>query len=371
MQNGYIFTYHRPYNYGAVLQSLASLNAFDSMGIRIKIVDYRDPRIEYERHYIKTPVNFSPYEIKKAIRAIYLLPVEVKRHLAFDLFERKNYKLTSACKSLEDIEKVCADADFLISGSDLIWNWELNKVPSPVFFLQFFLKKKVSRISYASSMGSRYIPDDLVQTYKKYLESYNKISVREESCKSILEKLTDKEIQVVLDPVLLFDHEYWNRYRESIKLPEKYICVYDVEYNPELDNIVKYVHSILKIPVVHFGYRKRYVNNEKFMYTVGPGKFLDILSHSQIVITNSFHGVAFSIIYNRNLWCVPHSTRGARMIDLMNKLGMDDRIVYNLNSDMKKDRALDNINYESINKKLDEWRALSWSFIKEALLKKL
>lgn len=362
--NVYILTYHRPFNYGAVLQAFATQEAMSQYCSDTKIVDYRDRRIENDRRFFQKSQLGIFQNFKNIARTLIYAPKEMHRRKNFTDFCNKNFKLTSQVNNIDEIEEVCLDASVLVSGSDLVWNWELNGTPSNVFLLDFSKNSNLKRISYASSIGTESIPDQFHFIYSKCLSVFDKISVREETTGKVLQSIVDKEISVVLDPVLLFDSKFWKKYIKNVKLPEKYICVYDVEINQEFINFVSFVANKMNLPIVHFGLRARYNCSKEYpMYDCGPSEFLGILANSECVITNSFHGVAFSLIFKKKLYCIPHTTRGIRMTDLLNKLEMSSCIINTTSFDESMICVDNSVSYEM----LEKHRKESWAYLKLAL----
>ena len=120
----------------------------------------------------------------------------------------------------------------------------------------------------------------------------------------------------------------------------------------------------MKLPIVFFGKTNRYHCNGINAYDASPGQFLYIIRNANLVVTNSFHGTVFSILFHRNFICVPHSTRGSRMVDLLIKLNLKNNIVYS----SEELRCKYTVLYDDVETKLTLWRKQSWEYIKENLI---
>lgn len=363
-----ILTFHRPINYGAILQATALQEYLNIQEKNAIIIDYRHPRIEHDRKLIGSRYSKerSLYaNIRSLIRDIIEYSREKQLHDKFDEFLKKHIRLTEKCDNNESLEKVSNEVNTLLVGSDLVWNWEIDSELNEVFFLQFAKKFNGYKASYASSIGSSKIPGELKTKYSKYLEIFDTISVREENAKRLLQPMTDKNIEVVLDPTLLLDSLNWERFEEDVNAPDMYILVYLLESSSDIIDIVSHIVKVYNLPIVFFDRFNVYKCKGKCMHLAGPGQFLTLIKNAQIVITNSFHGAVFSVLYKRQFFCIPHSSRGSRMIDLLNKLELSNRISRNVN-DVEKELHND-IDFETTEKKLQEYRDKSTEYLKRIM----
>lgn len=362
-----ILTFHRPYNYGAILQSLATQKAIEKLGYEVEIIDYRHPRIEKERaQFVSLTKENLLKDVKRNLRELRFVKVEKRRRHAFDIYEKRNYRLSPACTSIEEIKKNLTENSILLIGSDLVWNWELDTQLNSAFFSNTYKDiLGLNMFSYASSIGSSTIPFQLRDKYKNGLRYFKSIGVREETAKRLLEEVCNREVRVVLDPTMLFDREQWIYSEEKYDgLPNEYICVYILEHTSSAIEIVEKVAKNMKLPIVFFGKTNRYHCNGINAYDASPGQFLYVIRNANLVVTNSFHGTVFSILFHRNFICVPHSTRGSRMVDLLIKLNLKNNIVYS----SEELRCEYTVLYDDVETKLTLLRKQSWEYIKENLI---
>lgn len=360
-----ILTFHRPINYGAILQAAALQEYLNVQGENAVIIDYRHPRIEHDRRLIGSRCNKkrSIYaNIRSLIRDILGYYQEKQLHDRFDNFMTKHLQLTEKCDSNASLKKVSNEVETLLVGSDLVWNWEIDSNLNEVFFLQFAKNSEIYKCSYASSIGSSRIPKRFEDKYSRYLDNFDAISVREETAKNLLQPLIEKNIEVVLDPTLLLDASDWKKFEEDIIVPEKYILLYFLESSSEINEIVKYIVQKYGIPILFFDRFNIYKCKGKCVHVASPGQFLTLIKNAELVITNSFHGTVFSILYKRSFFCIPHSSRGSRMIDLLNKLELNNRIVRNV--DNLGEELNNPIRYELTYKNLQEYRFKSNEYLK-------
>ena len=307
-----ILTFHRANNLGAVLQASALLKYVqDNIG-QCELVDY------FPNNGI--PINYVG--IKKVLRyckRIVLYPFAAKnrkRELSFDNYRTKYYFLSDKQYMGDSgIANAHFDYDAIISGSDQILNTTLTS-NSKAYYLDFFNGKK---ISYASSFGRKDVSKEEIELIRNELPKFAALSVREQSGADIIKREIGKEPQLVLDPVFLLGKDEWSkRCDEQLKLPKKYIFVYSMEVSPVLENAVSTIKEETGLPViiVRGGGKSGLIEGNEDS-TCGPEEFLRYIRDAELVITNSFHGTAFSLIFEKKFLCVAHSTRNARLENIM------------------------------------------------------
>lgn len=357
-----VLTFHRPYNYGALLQALATQEIIHQNWGETEIVDYRHSRIESERSYFRKVESRKFMTVFGDLR--YFL-IERKRHISFDHYREKVLNLSAKCESTGEVQSILNGYDVIVIGSDLVWNWELDENLNDVFFCEFDSQISKRIVSYASSIGSDYIPEEYRELYGKKLKKFYAVSVREETALRLLQPVVDKEIKVVLDPTLLLNRDTWNLYKEEYSgLPQKYICAYILEHTEDAIEIVETIAGQMKLPVVYFNKKNRFACNGQSAYNANPGQFLYIVENASIVITNSFHGTVFSILYNKEFICIPHTTRGSRMKDLLSKIELSNRLT-GKKADLSESRSV--IDYERVNYLLDMLRQESIHYLECAI----
>lgn len=317
-----ILTFHRANNLGAVLQASALLKYVqDNIG-QCELVDY------FPNNGI--PINYVG--IKKVLRyckRIVLYPFAAKnrkRELNFDNYRTKYYSLSDKQYMGDSgIANAHFDYDAIISGSDQILNTTLTG-NSKAYYLDFFNGKK---ISYASSFGRKDVSKEEIELISNELPKFAALSVREQSGADIIKKEIGIEPQLVLDPVFLLSKDEWSKKcNEQLKLPKKYVFVYSMEVSPVLENAVSTIKEETGLPViiVRGGGKSGLIEGNEDS-TCGPEEFLRYIRDAELVITNSFHGTAFSLIFEKKFLCVAHSTRNARLENIMSIIGKENSLL--------------------------------------------
>ena len=315
MKKTYISTYCDATSFGSILQSLGLKNFLAKMDIESELI-----RIGAKRQ--KEKVVFTKSLNPKAIiKNAYLLAhkkkIEKSRRKNNDFIE-KNINL----RVYDSYELLATDnsyADFYIAGSDQIWHPDLCKKD---FFLEHAPKNKL-KVSYSASMGKTQISKEKEDIFAQLLKNFDKVSVRELDMVDIVKKYVDKEINVNIDPTFLCTSEEWKGYQKPYKLNKKFILVYPIYWDCSVNACLKQLHKQTgyDIVVISSGLKNIYYN--KILFDVGTDEFLWLIDNAQAIVTSSFHGVAFSTIFNKNFSALVNPNLPSRINSLLNKLGVE------------------------------------------------
>ena len=203
---------------------------------------------------------------------------------------------------------------------------------------------------------------------KDKLKHVDIISVREEEGAEILRELTDKPVSCVPDPTVLIDREHWASLGSTErKYKNKYVMIYMLHNDNTVIELARTISKLLNCEIILFndGYLKR-PKGMKLKKSYGPAEFISFIKHAEYVVTNSFHGTIFSVIFNKNFYTVPNEARGNRMINFCKKVGLENRVVYS-GKQIKGDDVLNNINYKFVNSKVEELRGIGLTYIEHVL----
>ena len=338
-----IITYHRPINYGAILQAYALQKIIKGLGIECEILDYRNSKLE-ELHKKKT---INSKNLKHLIRDLLLLKNHNIKYEKFREFLSENLELSDPLYCIEDLNRIEVNYNKFITGSDQVWNYKINNM-DPAYFLDF-TENKSKKASYAASFGVSDIPDELRQKYFDYLHGFDVILTREKRGADIITELLSKESHVVLDPTLLVSKEEWLKIaQEKYSINEKYILVYAFGGSNNITNLAKKLSKNTGYKVLWISNTYKLSNSIKYIKSAGPKEFLSLLINAEYVITNSFHGTAFSINFNKQFFTefLPESKgTNSRMEDILDLFGLKDRIIYTNDS-----KLIDSlIDYNTVN----------------------
>ena len=294
-----LISFHNAYNYGACLQAYALEKAVDSLGAESEYINYNNKTIT-ETYQIRSRLirSLKKRDVKGVIRNILGAPLAWSRIHKFKTFYKENLKITEkkyfSSKELEEIEN---DYDKFISGGDQIWNDELTGSDS-AYFLDF-IKNRNLKISYSSSFGMIKCDDE--NRLSPLLNDFCCISTRERSGVEIIEKLTGRKAHLVLDPVFLADKSAWERNIPGKKSESTYAFIYlnddfnVSDYEKTTNHKIKNKH-ILSASVSIKDFIKP---GQKITFSMSPDEFLKEIRDAELVLTTSFHCLAFSIILHK------------------------------------------------------------------------
>ena len=332
-----IITMHKVLNCGSALQAYALQRKLQQMGYDSEIIDYK-----YEDKGGRKSLKAS---ITAFIRnALFGFP-ESRMKRKFKAFHKHNLSLTKSY----DRESIVKDPplfDLYIAGSDQVWNPRF--IGDDVNFLLAFAPDGARRISYASSIAAGSLDEGSKEIFSRQLSRFSAISVRERSGVEIIKELTGKDARVCCDPTLLLGREDWDTLAASSKYRtgEKYILVYALSYMfdpfPQIYGIVDKVQKTLGLKVIFLQGRAKDVfrPGSKLIKSAGPEDFAFLFKHAEFVITTSFHGAAFALIYDKPLIGVVDSgsTADSRIRSLLEEVSAEDS-VYDYRDTPELDRA--------------------------------
>ncbi|MFI3165980.1 MAG: polysaccharide pyruvyl transferase family protein [Bacillota bacterium] len=334
----YTITCHDVYNAGAGLQAYALNTYLKNQGHDAEIIDYKPDYLS--NHYGLWSIS-SKYD-RPFVKIAYLLAKFPGRF--FKRFELKKKKFDSFKKdylqvtkdrylSCQELNERLPKADVYIAGSDQIWNPLFPNGKDPSFFLQFAQKNAV-KASYAASFAVDSLSSDIETIDKKFISELDYISVREQTGLSIIEGMGITKARTVLDPVFLIDRDVWIKNFISKQLVNsKYLLVYDFDKSSDMKKIAQKIAKEKNLKIITV-FKNDY---GKFIKGIGPIEFLNLIYYSDMVISNSFHATAFSIIFEKQFFvCKRKENLNSRMSDLLSNFGFIDRLIddYKLQQDV-------------------------------------
>lgn len=356
-------------NYGALLQAYALQTYIrEEMNYNVETIDY------HPKHYKDYWKIFSKNSSYKAFLLNVVLGVHLgwmkKKRQRFQeckLFKEQYIKCSKPFYSQEELEQENCPYDVCICGSDQIWNVSRHSVPDPVWFLSVKgTWENVKKISYAPSIADK-ISSDKEKFFKEYLRDFHAISVREDVDVEQLEKIIERKVNHVCDPVFLLNIKKWEKIMVSQNVPKDYICCYFLNPNDEAILAVKKIKELTGLPVIHVNVNDlNKIPSCKDVRNAGPLDFISYIRNARYVITNSFHCTAFSVLFNKDFYVIQKKTANARMSSLLRKVGLEDRIIGKNEIDELESGKL-NIDYSEPNKKLEEFINESKKYMKKAL----
>ncbi len=358
-----IVTFQSAYNYGATLQCFSLQETIRKLNYDCQVLNYDNSKLKrYDALFRIIPKCKS--DIKYNLINLLHLRKVLNRNKSHESFINKNLNLTNKMKAKE-IKKLNLAGNTLIAGSDQVWNTFLTLGFDDIYFLNF--GTNVKKISYAASIGTNDIDSNYICKIKNALNKFDYISVREETGKKALQKIINKNIDVVLDPTLLLTKENWEKYiSEKDDYKEKYILVYMP--NSIVIKIANYLAKKENLKVVNLSKENKYGKREINKYDANPFEFLNLVKNAKYIVTISFHATVFSILFNKKFWVVPDLKVSSRITDLLKMVKLEDRIIKNYEDFLQ--RSIEEIDYTIVNKVINEKRRESINKLKMSLKQK-
>ena len=350
-------------NFGGNLQAFALQKVISGLNIHVETINYtvKNKSIFHEiKNSLKKNLGLKYKEYLNTQKSV---EKREKKHINF---LRENMilspKIYNSKKLHSYIEK--QKFDTIIVGSDQVWR-PLYSINIRDFFVDF-TNKSIKKISYAASFGvdTWEYSLELTNEFKSAINKFQFISVRETSGLELCSNNLDVKAKVVLDPTLLLEKQvYIDLFKDTHKKNNnKYLFSYLLDNNTNKESILQFVNSKLNLQ------NKEIINPNSYIETPSIEDWLSSIYYSDFVITDSFHGAVFSIIFQKDFLVVLNKERGStRFISLLKILNLEDRIIYsNLDIDAK---LKNNINYVEVEKILHKEIKKSLQFLEESLLK--
>ncbi|CCK78988.1 polysaccharide pyruvyl transferase family protein [Desulfobacula toluolica] len=311
-----IITFHCAHNYGAVLQAYALKRTVQLLGYDSHLIDFRHPLM------IKSHALFRDWkDLRSFVLNTFTILRYHKRKTRWSRFEQFMQEFLNLSEkrysSYEELLNNPPPYDAFICGSDQIWNPHSRL--DHAYFLGFALKCEAKRVAYAPSFGVTSVPDNRKEMLSDLISNIPHLSVRERQGRSIIKKLTDRDAEIVIDPSLLLTSEQWKKMAITPDIQVPYILVYCLDNSPVFFEVLRELKrkTNLMVVVVAPNPASRVKHGDHFIYDAGPREFLGLVNQAKCVCTNSFHGMAFSIAFQKPFYTVPHSLVNSRLSNLL------------------------------------------------------
>ena len=259
----------------------------------------------------------------------------------------------------DNVQKANQEFDTFLVGSDLVWEFSINQ--NDLTYMLDFADKDAVKIAYASSVGTMWESEDR-ETVKNLLKRFQNIGVREHSIQKELDILIGKKVDFVCDPTMLLTAEQWKSMSAPRNIEGDYVLCYMSDSKLEMykDAIQYGKKHHLPVYLISYGWVPE---GMKAIRPNGVEEFISLVSNAHTVFTASYHGMLFSLYFNRNFY---YYNRGwkERMKSIAEYLQLTDREHW---SD-EKDSAV--IDYTLVNERLNSFRTSSLRLLKEYLRRK-
>lgn len=365
-----IITFHIAHNYGAMLQAYALATAVRNLGCDCEVIDYRFSYIDsWSRiEYLNDIFKKYGYMIGGAVYVKRLITGYYSRnnmHIRFDEFERNMIPHSKKIyRSKEELHNM--PYDIILFGSDQIWNSALTNGIAEEYIGGFKCLTGTRKISYAASCGTSDFQEESREVYCDLLGDFSAISVREECFQETLLS-RGYNVECVLDPTLLLTAEEWKKIiqKEKKRGARRYLLLYVFDENEKIYDLTREYAEKHGLDIIVIAYsEKKEMYGMKVLTNCGPLDFLSLFENAEHIITTSFHGTVFSLVFHKNFHCIPHPKYRERTDSLLKTVGLEKHNVEELTE--LKDKSID---WNMVDKILENKRKTSVSFLEKELAK--
>jgi polysaccharide pyruvyl transferase WcaK-like protein len=352
-----IITFHWGTNYGGVLQAYALQTFLKNLGHDVCIINYKPNR--YNKNLIKCFKTFRAWSYLNNYH-------EFLKEKKIETFRANYLNRTVLYQSTKDLNENPPSCDAYITGSDQVWNpfftIKGEGKPTTAYFLDFG-NKEVKRIAYAVSFGCKDYPDNAKKIAKQHVDRFDAISVRENSGLKIVREMGCGNSIILPDPALLLSPKQYQLTikKVEIKDPSSFVFSYFI-HNKE-----KTISKLIK----HFKTKAKVKRPDKFFNPYSIEEWLAAIKNSSFVITNSYHGVVFSLLFKKDFIIVLTKGRLSGMNDriytLLNYLNLEKRIINSYDTKNINEIISTPINYNHVEKKIGALQKKTYSFFEPIL----
>lgn len=364
-------TFHMAHNYGAMLQAYALQEAVCKLGYSCEVLDYRFPYID-QWSGIRTWKDLRQetgflWGTLRWIRRLYsgYYRRQTAAQKKFNNFMRGKFRLSHRVY-FDANELRNADYNAIFFGSDQIWNPALTNGIASEYFGDFVDTDKTKLIAYAASCGKSSLPAEYEDALLPMIRRFHALGIREDGFTQWLREVHGLPAQTVLDPVFLLKKQDWDALLKDTPrtIEEPYLLVYAFDAEDEIYNLARRIAGEKKLRLVSVCYKPNKNLKDILQLTdCGPLEFLRLLRNASFVCTTSFHGEAFSIIFEKDFYCIGHPIYAQRNSDLLKLLGLQDRMI----SKAEGVQQILPCEYTEANYCLDKFRNEAMEFIVNAI----
>lgn len=343
-----IITIHSDLNYGAFLQAYALTKFLREKGYNSRIIDYRKQPNSPKAYKFPINVAYKLYNLPRLYRY---------RNFIAPMLSDVKYN------SLNELNTFNEEFNVLISGSDQIWNPLYGGINTlnPAYYLAFASKDKYKKIAYGSSIGSYVFNQEEQSQVRTWLNEFDHLSTREIEGSKQLQSFLKRNVKVVLDPTLLLNKIEWERQAIPVAIKGKYVLIY---YIDELDEVANYAKRIAD----KYGFKVALITNMPRKHPLidiniphcGPAQFLWLFANARYIVTNSFHGTAFAINFNKDFISIIKRNSPQRAQTLLKNVGLSERLLTDIT---QIDSLSAHIDFKNVNSKLEELRNDSINYL--------
>ena len=322
-----IMTFPHSVSYGCVLQMYALQQTVNRLGHEVEVIHYQNEYMKQEKHVAKVAGKPSVKDkIRKSVRKV----LHLRMYQKFAAFEKQNIALYPK-KPFGDqkiLEELGQRYSAVICGSDQVWNPDITGRELS-YFLDF-CGENTRRVAYAPSFGIEDFSEEFRQSIQGELMRFHALSAREVPGQRLVEELTGRDVPVVVDPTFFLEQQDWEKLEKKHPAAQgDYILYFTVRSSRSLwEKALAFSRKTgMKLVVVGGNILKKNMDGVEYAVDICPGEWLYLMRHARYVLTNSFHGTAFSIHFRKDFYLELSARTNSRLVQIAQALGLENRIV--------------------------------------------
>ncbi len=347
-------TIHNTINFGSQLQTYSLYKAVQSLGLDLKLIDYRCEAIEERESTL--PLKEAK-GVKGILKSLLLHKNLQERKDNFQKFLRDNMNVTRPYYR-KDISQVNAEFDTFLVGSDIVWG--LNITGNDYTYMMDFAEDEKRKLAFSSSVGTKWEPNQEAKV-AECLGRFNDIAVREEEAAKWIGDLLSRNVDVTCDPTMLWDRKFWDKIADKAPVKsEKYVLVYMSDPGNNCVRQAKAYAKARNMPVYYINYRAPFFGTVDKRPT-SLEQWLSLFKNAETVFSASYHGLLFALYFQKQVFYF-NWVNQSRMNSLTQYLGIEHRegTPENITAD-------EPVNFETVNQRMEEKRQYSWNRLRSML----
>ncbi|MDO9439150.1 polysaccharide pyruvyl transferase family protein [Hydrogenophaga sp.] len=373
-----ILTFHFSDNYGAALQAYALRRWMTEQGHAARFIDYRPAHIERGG---KLSLPTSPARLKANLKVVYLAVSSfLNEHFGhrgqkdkFVRFRERFLGVQRGAAATDNRASLAAAqaCDLIVAGSDQIWSPSQHHGFDANYFLAFAQPFKARKISYAASFGRDHVSPSQAAQLPDLLHHFDAISVREASGVALVEKAIGHKPANVPDPTLLLGDYAELTDRAPSDLREPYVFCYGLRSPDNIRQTADLVSQQLGCPILspHNPHR-RWLEIGRTVHP-DPGEWVALVKDASFVVTNSFHGTVFALLFKKPFIVAgltgDKATANARALNLLRAVGLEHRFAPSFSAEHTQALMVQPIDWDGVHQRLAEMRATGSAFLRAQL----
>ncbi len=313
-------------NYGSVLQAYALQRQLRAFGAEPVIVqpasERRKPTIKRRLVTVLRPKKH--YTVLQTAKLEWQKRDFAEKERKLDAFINDRIQVLWY-KDLRDVSAAVRTGDLLLAGSDQIWSSVNGSLSAFYTFRWPGLQRRVRRFSYAASTGGAGFSSAQMEEYARRLQNFEVVSFREKQAAEELKGLFDTEVRCDPDPTLLIDSDAWKELASPRLIEQPYLFVYMLRPDANLIRRASEEGKKRGCRVIYTGLQSDRFKGVETVCDAGVEDFLSYILYADAVITNSFHGTVFSVLFERPFVSVKIASTSARVDNLLDQLELSQR----------------------------------------------